>query len=313
MCASAARASICIVLFNTVSAMFRGIGDSRTPLILMGVACVSNIAGDLLLVGALGMKSDGAALATVLAQGISVAAAVLIVRRRGLGFAVEKSQLRPAWSETRAILRYGLPIAAQELLTGVSFMVILAILNGFGVIASAGVGVAEKLCSLMFIVPGAFMAAVSAFSAQNIGAGDVARARSSMYIGMAGSFAFGLVMFLISFTHGAWLAGFFTTDQAVCLAAADYLRSYSVDCVIVGFNFCMMGYLNGHGQTLFVAIQGILSTFLVRIPVSWLMSRVEGVSLFQVGFATPLATVFAVVITVIYLVRYERKRAGEGR
>ena len=305
---------IAIVLFNAISGMFRGIGDSRTPLILMGVACAANILGDLLLVGVFHMGSAGAAAATIAAQGISVVAAALLVRKNGFGFETRREALRPGRKEALLILKYGLPIAAQEALTGVSFMVILAILNTFGLIASAGVGVAEKLCGLMFIIPGAMMSAVSAFSAQNIGAGQEARARQGMYVSMGVSFGMGLCMFLVSFFHGAELAGLFTQDQAVCAAAADYLRSYSIDCVIVGFNFSMMGYLNGVGRTGFVALQGILSTFLVRIPVSWLMSKLPDVTLFQVGFATPLATVFAIVITVIYLqhIKSAAHRQGEA-
>lgn len=299
---------IFIVLFNALSGIFRGIGDSRTPLILMAVSCVCNVLGDLLLVGVFSLGSAGAAAATVAAQGISVLCAFGMIRRRGIGFEARREDLHPAGKETLQILRYGLPIAAQELLTGVSFMVILAILNGFGLVESAGVGVAEKICGLMFIVPGAMMAAVSAFSAQNVGAGLRDRARKGMLCGIAVTVLAGLVMFAVSFTNGVWLSHFFSRDAEVCAASADYLRSYSVDCVLVGFSFCMMGYLNGNGKTGFVALQGILSTFLVRIPVSFFMSRIEGVSLFQVGFATPLATVFAIVLITVYLLRFERKQ-----
>ena len=299
-----------VVLFNALSGMFRGIGDSGTPLLLVAVACVCNIFGDLLLVAVFHLEAAGAALATIAAQAVSVLCAFLLVKRRGFGFPMEKKDFRPARKETLRILHYGLPIAAQEALTGVSFMVILAILNGFGLTASAGVGVAEKLCALMFIVPGAMMAAVSAFSAQNIGAGQRDRAWSGMLFGMGLCFAAGCLMFAMSFFRGAELSGIFSKDPEVCLASADYLRSYSIDCMLVGFNFSMMGYLNGCGRTGFVALQGILSTFLVRIPVSYFMSRIPGVSLFQVGFATPLATVFAIIITVFYLISYEKTAAG---
>lgn len=298
---------ICIVIFNALSGIFRGIGDSKTPLILMTISCACNIIGDLILVGGLSLGSAGAAIATVAAQGVSVISAFLMIKKNGFGFETKREYFKPTKEETVRILKYGLPIAAQELLTGISFMVILAILNGFGLIASAGVGVAEKICGLMFIVPGAMMSAVSAFSAQNVGAGLQDRAKKGMYYGMGVTALIGLCMFIISFTNGVWLAHFFAKDVAVCYAAADYLKSYSIDCVIVGFNFCMMGYLNGNGKTGFVALQGILSTFLVRIPVSYAMSKIEGVSLFQVGFATPLATVFAIVITAVYIVRFEKK------
>ena len=302
---------ICIVIFNALSGIFRGIGDSKTPLILMAISCGCNIVGDLLLVGVFSMGSAGAAIATVAAQGISVVSAFGMIKKNGFGFETDKAYLKPAKAETALILKYGLPIAAQELLTGVSFMVILAILNGFGLIASAGVGVAEKICGLMFIVPGAMIAAVSAFSAQNVGAGLHNRAKKGMFYGMAVTVLIGLGMFAVSFTNGAWLAHFFAKDAAVCAAAADYLKSYSIDCVIVGFSFCMMGYLNGNGKTGFVALQGILSTFLVRIPFSYAMSKIEGVSLFQVGFATPLATVFAIILTTAYVVWFEKKQAKE--
>ena len=156
-----------------------------------------------------------------------------------------------------------------------------------------------------------YLPAVSAFSAQNVGAGLHNRAKKGMFYGMAVTVLIGLGMFAVSFTNGAWLAHFFAKDEAVCAAAADYLKSYSIDCVIVGFNFCMMGYLNGNGKTGFVALQGILSTFLVRIPFSYAMSKIEGVSLFQVGFATPLATVFAIILTTAYVVWFEKKQAKE--
>lgn len=292
---------ICIVLFNALSGMFRGLGDSRTPLLLMGIACVGNIAGDLILVGHFSMGSSGAAVATIAAQGLSVICAGFLIQKRGFGFQIDKKNLKPAKYEILRILQYGSPIAAQEALTGVSFMIILSILNSFGLVASAGVGVAEKICALIFIVPGAIMSAISAFSAQNVGAGKYDRAKYAMYYGMGLAFAVGICMFAISFFKGTWLAHFFTTDEAVMEAAADYLKSYSIDCVIVGFNFSMMGYLNGNGRTAFVALQGILSTFLVRIPVSYFMSKIPGVTLFQIGFATPLATAFAIIITFCYL------------
>lgn len=303
---------ICIVLFNAVSGIFRGIGDSKTPLVLMGVACGVNIAGDFLLVGVFHMGAGGAAIATIAAQGASVIFAGLRILKRGFGFPVKRSDLKMCGRETVTILKYGLPIAAQEALTGVSFMVILAILNGFGLVASAGVGVAEKICALMFLVPGTMMSAVSAFDAQNVGAGLYDRAKKAMYYGMALSCAVGLAVFAVSFFRGDLLAGLFSRDREVVLAAADYMRSYSVDCVIVGFVFSMMGYLNANGKTAFVALQGILSTFLVRIPVSYFMSRIEGVTLFQIGFATPAATLFGIVMCVVYLIWFEKRRKRGG-
>ena len=145
-------------------------------------------------------------------------------------------------------------------------MVILAILNSFGLTASAGVGIAERLAGLFFIIPGSMLAALSAFSAQNVGAGRRERARTAMFVSMLVTCSAGLLVFLASFWHGELLASLFSNVPEDCAAAGDYLRSYSIDCVMVGINFSIMGYLNGNGKTGFVALQGILSAFLVRIP-----------------------------------------------
>ena len=174
---------------------------------------------------------------------MSVIFAIVLIRMKGFGFCIDIEQLKPAKYEMKRVLQFGVPIAAQELLTGISFMVILAILNSFGLIASAGVGIAEKICGLIFIVPGAIMPAVSVFSAQNVGAGKPERAKQSIYVGMIITFVVGLFMFLITFFKGVFISSFFSNDFDVCVASADYLKSYSIDCVIVGFNFCMMGYL----------------------------------------------------------------------
>ncbi len=303
---------LAIIFFNVISGMFRALGDARSPFLLMLISCVSNIIGDLILVGVFHMGSTGAAVATVFAQLISVLTALLLLRKRGIGFEFHKDCFKPAKEETVKVLQYGLPIAAQDALTGISFAIIMAILNSFGLVASAGVGIAQKIVGLIFLVPGAMMAAVSVFSAQNIGANQRNRARQSMFYGMISTFCVGIVMFYISFFHGSILAGMFTRDKEVLAAATDFLKSYAIDCALVGFNFNMTGYLNGCGKTLFVSLQGILSTFLVRIPVSFFMSKVARVTLFEVGLATPCATVFAIVITTIYLVIYERRVRMSG-
>ena len=298
---------ICIVLYNAISGIFRGMGDSKTPLILVGVACAVNVVGDLLFVGLCGMGTAGAAIATVIAQGVSAVCAFLLLQKKSPD--PTQRTLRPKLygHEIKKILFYGVPIAMQELLTGVSFMVILAILNSFGLTASAGVGIAERLAGLFFIIPGSMLAALSAFSAQNVGAGRRERARAAMFVSMIMTCSAGLLVFLASFWHGELLASLFSNNPDDCAAAGDYLRSYSIDCVMVGVNFSIMGYLNGNGKTGFVALQGILSAFLVRIPFSYFMSKIEGVTLFQIGFATPMATVFAIVLSVSYLAHFERK------
>lgn len=291
-----AGGAVFIVAYNVLGAMFRGIGDSKTPLLTVFIACAVNIAGDLLLVGACGLGVAGAALATVLAQGISVALSLLFTARRGLPFPFSRADIRFEGGNIAMILRLGIPVALQSVLVNISFLAITAIVNGLGVIASAGMGVAEKLCSFIMLVPSSFGQSLSAFVAQNIGAGRRDRAKKAMLYGMASSLCCGVVLAWLSFFHGDVLAGLFARDGAVIAAGADYLRAYAIDTLLTSLLFCFIGYFNGRGSTSFVMIQGIVGAFLVRIPVSMVMSRLEPVSLFQVGLATPCSTAVQIVL-----------------
>lgn len=301
-----------IVSYNVLGSVFRGIGDSRTPLLSVIIACIVNIVGDLLFVCVFHMAAAGAALATVLAQALSVGICFVVIARRGLPFPFAAKDLRPTPAPIVGTLRLGAPIALQDLLVSLSFMVILAIVNSLGVVASAGVGVAEKLCGFIMLVPSAFSQSLSAFVAQNVGAGKPQRARRAMLCGMAASFAMGVVMFYAGFFHGDVLCGLFAGDAQVIAAGADYLKSYAIDTLMTSFLFCFIGYFNGCGRTTFVMLQGLVGAFGVRIPVSFFMSRLEPVSLFAIGLATPASTVVQIALCVAYLVwqiRQEKKRS----
>ncbi len=298
--------TVFIVAYNVLGSVFRGIGDSKMPLITVAIACVLNIGGDLLLVGGFHMGVAGAAYATVFAQAFSVILSVLIICRRRLPFEFTRRSLRFDRMVIRRIVVLGLPIALQDLLVSISFLVIIAIVNSLGVVASAGIGVAEKLCAFIMLVPSAYMQAMSAFVAQNVGAKKPERAKKALFYGIVSSVAAGLVMAYISFFHGNILAGLFSRDQAVIAAAADYLRAYAIDCIFTAFSFCFAGYFNGCGRTVFVMIQGLAGSFAARIPVSYLMSRIPGISLFGIGLAVPVSTVLQIVLCVGYLLHMEK-------
>jgi len=288
--------AVFIVAYNVLGAMFRGIGDSKTPLLTVFIACVGNIAGDLILVWACGLGVAGAALATVLAQAGSVALSLLFTARRGLPFSFSRRDIRLQPRLVGRILCLGVPVALQDVLVSISFLAIAAIVNGLGVIASAGVGVAEKLCGFIMLAPSSFGQSLSAFTAQNIGAGRKDRAKKAMFYGMASSLCCGIVLAWLSFFHGGILAGLFARDADVIAAAADYLRAYAIDTLLTSLLFCFIGYFNGRGNTAFVMVQGIVGAFFVRIPVSLFMSRLEPVSLFRVGLATPCSTAVQIVL-----------------
>ena len=299
-----------IAAYNVLGSIFRGIGDSRTPLMAVGIACAANIALDLLFVAGFGMGAAGAALATTLSQGLSVVISILIIRRRGLGFAFSRSQIRFNKPVIRRILTLGAPCALQDLLVSVSFLAILAIVNKIGVDESAGVGVAEKLCSFIMLVPSAYMQAMSAFVAQNIGAGKPERAKKTMYYGMISSLIFGVVMAYAAFFHGEALAAIFARDKNIIHHAAQYLKAYGIDTLLVSFLFCFAGYFNGCDRTAFVMLEGLVGAFLVRIPISFLMSLREGATLFEIGMAIPCSTVVQIVLCAVYYARMQKKAAA---
>ncbi|MDO4297945.1 MAG: MATE family efflux transporter [Lachnospiraceae bacterium] len=303
--------TIFIVAYNVLGSIFRGIGDSKMPLITVAIACTLNIGGDLLFVAVFHMGVAGAALATVLAQAVSVLISVFIIRKKSLPFVFSRSYIRFDKSLITRIVMLGAPIALQDLLVSISFLVIMAIVNSLGLIASAGVGVAEKLCAFIMLVPSAFMQSMSAFVAQNVGAGKTERADKALFYGIATSVCAGILMAWLSFFHGDLLSSLFARDTEVIAASADYLKAYAIDCLLTAFLFCFAGYFNGYGLTFFVMLQGIVGAFCVRIPVSFLISRISGATLFHIGLATPSSTVVQILLCICYF-RYQKKKRRSG-
>ena len=293
--------AIIIIIYNLIGGVFRGIGDSNTPLVTVLIACIFNIFGDLVLVAGFNLGTEGAAIATVAAQLISVVISWILISKKTLPFEFHRNFIKWNGKIVKRILLLGTPIALQELLVGISFLVILAIVNAIGLKESAGIGVAEKVCAFIMLVPASFMQSMSAFVAQNRGAGKLDRAIKGFKSAVAISFSFGVVMFYIAFFHGDILSGIFSKDTGVILASADYLKSYAIDCMLTCFLFCFIGFYNGMGCTSFVMIQGIIGAFLVRVPVSFLMSKWEPVSLFHIGLATPCSTIIQIILCFGYL------------
>lgn len=297
-----------IVAYNLIGCIFRGLGDSRTPLITVAIACVFNVAGDLLLCAVFGMGTAGTAIATVFAQIVSVIVSFILISKKDLPFTIKKENIRIHKTYLRKMTAFGAPIALQDLLVSISFLIILAIVNDMGVIASAGVGVAEKVCAFIMLISSAFMQSMSAFVAQNYGAGRLTRTRKALHYGIAVSFTVGIVMFAITFFHGDILAGIFSSDPEVIAAAADYLKAYAIDCLFTAIFFCYTGFYNGIGRTRFVMIQGILGAFCVRVPVSYIMSIQPNTSLFHIGLATPISSILQLILCVGFMLWLQKNR-----
>ncbi|MBQ3665412.1 MAG: MATE family efflux transporter [Lachnospiraceae bacterium] len=295
-----------IVAYNVIGSVFRGMGDSKSPLIFVTIACIVNVIGDLVFVAVLGMDTAGAALATVLAQAVSVIASIIMIRKKELPFTVKREKIRPN-NEMKKFFMIGLPIALQDLLTQSSFLALCAFVNRLGLDASSGYGVANKLVAFFLLIPGAIMQSMAAFVSQNVGAGREDRAKKSMLTSMIFGVIIGSIVFISIFLFGDIMCGIFTKDDAVVKNAWDYLKGFASETVLTAFLFSFIGYFNGHEQTLFVMIQGLSQTLAVRLPMSYFMSIRENATLREIGYAFPSATLFGIIINVIYFAIYVKK------
>lgn len=297
-----------IVAYNLLAAIFRGMGDSKSPLLFVLVACVVNIVGDLVLVAGCHLDAAGAALATVFAQAVSVVFAIGILVKKDLPFTIRKKDFRFN-PQCRRFLAIGLPLGLQEFLTQLSFLALCAFVNRLGLEASSGYGVACKIVSFAMLVPSALMQSMASFVAQNVGAGKEKRAKQSMFTGIGVGLVFGCLVFILILLKGDVLAGIFTTDKAVIQNGFAYLKGFAPETIVTAIMFSMVGYFNGNNKTVWVMAQGLIQTLLVRLPLAYVMSIQPNASLTKIGLAAPVSTTVGIILNVgfyVYLNRKER-------
>lgn len=300
-----------IVAYNLLSAIFRGLGDSKSPLLFVLVACIVNIIGDLVLVAGLHMDAAGAAIATVTAQALSVVFAVMLLLKKDLPFAITKKDFRLN-PQCRKFLKIGLPLALQEFLTQISFLALCAFVNRLGLEASSGYGVACKIVNFAMLVPSSLMQSMASFVSQNIGAGKKKRAKQSMFTGIGVGLAVGCVVFVLVLFKGDVLCSVFSTDAAVIQNGFAYLKGFAPETLVTAILFSMVGYFNGNNKTVWVMTQGLLQTLLVRLPLAYFMSIQPNASLTKIGLAAPVATTVGIFLNIgffIYLNRAEQRKS----
>ena len=300
-----------IVAYNLLSAIFRGLGDSKSPLLFVLVACIVNIIGDLVLVAGLHMDAAGAAIATVTAQALSVVFAVMLLLKKDLPFAITKKDFRLN-PQCRKFLKIGLPLALQEFLTQISFLALCAFVNRLGLEASSGYGVACKIVNFAMLVPSSLMQSMASFVSQNVGAGKKKRAKQSMFTGIGVGLAVGCVVFVLVMFKGDVLCSIFSTDAAVIQNGFAYLKGFAPETLVTAILFSMIGYFNGNNKTVWVMTQGLIQTLLVRLPLAYFMSIQPNASLTKIGLAAPVATTVGIVLNVgffIYLNRAEQRKS----
>lgn len=295
-----------IVAYNILSAIFRGLGDSKSPLIFVAIACVINIVGDLVLVAGLHMDAAGAAIATVVAQAVSVVFALVMLMKKNLPFTITKKDFTINMHCKRA-MKIGLPLALQECLTQISFLALCAFVNRLGLEASSGYGVACKIVNFAMLIPSSLMQSMASFVSQNVGAGNEKRAKKAMFTGIGVGVAIGVVVFSFVLFKGDLLTGIFTTDEGVIQRGYEYLKGFALETIVTAVLFSMVGYFNGHDKTMWVMAQGLIQTLLVRLPLAYYMSIQPNASLTNIGFAAPVATIFGIVLNVGFYIWVNKK------
>ena len=303
-----------ITAYNVISSVFRGMGDSKSPMIFVVVACAANIALDYLFMGALHMGPAGAALGTTVSQAISVAVSLIaIVRRKSI--VLRREDLRPARSVTGKILRIGAPITLQDGLIQIAFILITVIANRRGLDQAAAVGIVEKVIGFVFLVPSSLLSAVSALGAQNIGAGRPERAAATLRYAVMIAVGFGLIAASVAQLAAEPIVALFTDGSAadgarVIRFGGQYLRGYIWDCVFAGIHFSFSGYFCACGKSGLSFMHNIASITLVRVPGAYLAARLFPETLFPMGLTSAAGSLLSVLICLIAFAVLRRKKSG---
>ena len=298
-----------ITAYNIISSIFRGLGDSKSPMYFIGISCVTNITLDYVFIGLCDLGPSGAALGTVLSQTFSVIVAFISIRKRKTGIKLVKENFIPDRKVLGEILKVGIPVAVQDGCIQVAFIIITVIANHRGLDDAAAVGIVEKMISAIFIIPSSMLATVSALSAQNIGAGKYDRAAKTLKYATMITSVYGIFMAVIMQVLAAPLLALFTKDAAVVVLGTQYMKGYIIDSIFAGVHFCFSGYFAAYGKSYIGFMHNIISITFVRVPGSYLASKLFGDTLFPMGLAAPAGSLLSVIICVcayIYL-----KRSGK--
>ena len=300
-----------ITAYNVISSIFRGMGDSKSPMIFIGISCVINIGLDYLFIGIMGLGATGAALGTVCAQSISVIIAFIVIRNKRL-LTISKADLHPEGRMIGKILKTGAPVAVQDGCIQISFLIITVIANSRGLQIATAVGIVEKIISVLFLVPSTMLSTVSALAAQNYGAGNHARARKTLWYGAAICVIFGAVFTVICRFFGKDIVGMFSDEEAVIRYGCQYLRTYAFDCIFAGMHFCFSGYFCAYNYSIVSFIHNLISIIVMRIPGAYFASKWYPDNLEPMGMAAPIGSIISTLICIGMYIWMRRSRIKDS-
>lgn len=305
-----------ITAYNIISSIFRGMGDSKSPMYFIAIACVTNIVLDYVFIGGCHLGPAGAALGTTVSQAVSVVVSlIVIIKKRSISLCRE--DFNPCKDTMGKILSIGIPIAFQDGLIQVAFIIITIIANRRGLNDAAAVGIVEKIISFIFLVPSSMLSTVSALGAQNIGAGKPERARKTLRYAIYIAAGFGFVVAVLMQFISEPVVGLFTDQNTaggaeVIRLGGQYLRGYIWDCMFAGMHFSFSGYFCACGKSGLSFLHNIIAISLVRVPGAYFMSKLFPATLYPMGLATATGSLLSVIICVIaYVILQKKFRSGK--
>lgn len=296
-----------ITAYNIISSILRGMGDSKSPMYFIAIACVMNIILDYVFMGALHLGPAGAALGTTLSQTISVVAALIFLTKKEHGLSLHRTDFKPQSPIMGRILKIGVPIAMQDGLIQVAFILITIIANQRGLTDAAAVGIVEKIISFLFLVPSSMLSTVSALGAQNIGADKPERAKQTLRYAIYLAAGFGIVISILIQFIAEPVVSLFTSDGDAILAGGQYLRGYIWDCFFAGIHFSFSGYFCACEKSGISFLHNIIAIVLMRVPGVYITSKLFPATLLPMGLATATGSLVSVIICVIAYCIIERK------
>lgn len=297
-----------IVAYNVLAGIFRGLGDTRTPMYFVTLAGFINLLLDYIFIGPMAMGAAGAAAATILSEAVSVLLCLLYLSRTNLGLSITRKDFSFDALRMRTLLAIGLPISCQDGLIQISFLIITAIANSRGVEVAAAVGIVEKVISFLFLVPSAMLSTVAAFTAQNAGAGNDERGRQALRYGIRICILFGLLTTLFVHFRAEWVVSLFVTHEPeVVRLGGEYFRTYVIDCIFAGIHFCFSGYFSAYGKSIYSFLHNMISIVTVRVPGTYLAILLFPETLSPMGLAAPMGSLLSAMICVgLYMWKFRK-------
>ena len=296
--------------YNAIASVLRAVGNSKAPLVFIFISTVVNIGLDLLFVGPLKMGTAGAALATVIAQGVSFLIALIYMLRSHDIFSFSRENLKIRFDKLKQILKVGIPCAVQMTVAGISWLTVTYLINDYGIVWSAANGFSAKIKDFLLLFITATTTATSSMIAQNLGAGEFERAKNTMFTAMRIALGMAAAFILLVEILAPTLMSVFTPEEDVIAAGALNLRIEIVSQIFYAVFLIFHSLMLGAGDSLWVLFSSFTNCILFRLVFALILEHIWGIT--GVFIACAIAPTISIPIGIYYFKsnRWQKSLAG---